>query len=122
MLNQVHIIGRLTKDVEIIGTSDEKQRAKFTVATKSGEHTNFIDCVQFSNLDFIKDRFKKGVLVSVSGRLHVSVFTDKEEKRKVTNVTVSRSLLLNDTIKTKALEAQEEQEELAFESSEDVDY
>ena len=49
-LNQVNLIGRVTKDLELRFTSNNKAMVKFTLAVnETKEKTNFIDIVVFGN-------------------------------------------------------------------------
>ena len=96
MLNQVTIMGRLTRDPELRRTGSGIAVANFTVAVDrdftsqdSGEkETDFIDCVAWRQTgEFVSKYFTKGRMIVVSGRIQVRSWTDKEgNKRKSTEV------------------------------------
>ena len=96
MLNNVIIMGRLTRDPEIRRTGSGVAVASFTVAVdrdfadkQSGEReTDFIDCVAWrSTAEFVSKYFAKGSMAIVSGRLQVRSWTDKDgNKRRSTEV------------------------------------
>ena len=97
MLNQVHIMGRLTRDPELRRTGSGIAVTGFTVAVDRdwvGENqereTDFIDCVAWrSTGEFLAKYFNKGQMIVVSGRLQVRAWTDKDgNKRRSTEVNV----------------------------------
>lgn len=76
MLNNVSIIGRLTKEVNLNKTQTGKPVCNFTVACKrefmveSGPETDFINCVAWNNIaQNIQKYCQKGDLVAVKGRI-----------------------------------------------------
>lgn len=84
MLNQVAIIGRLTKNPELRYTSNGKAVCEFTLAVnRIGEGTDFITCTcwgkQAENL--VKYQ-TQGSLVAVSGKLRVNKYTDSDNKTR----------------------------------------
>lgn len=91
-MNNVQLLGRLTKDVEIEQSKSKKIFARFTLAVSRGkEETDFIDCVAFDKLsETISKYVKKGERLLVQGSLNVSNYEDKDgNKRKSVNVFVS---------------------------------
>ena len=97
MLNQIDLMGRLTRDVELRTTQSGVSVASFTLACdrdfggRDGEkETDFIDCVAWrSTADFAAKYFSKGRMAVVSGRLQIRPWTDKEgNKRYSTEVAV----------------------------------
>ena len=98
MLNQVSIMGRLTRDPELRYTQSNTPVASFTIAVdrdfanrESGERaTDFIDCVAWrSTAEFISKYFAKGSLAVVTGRLQIRDWVDKEgNKRRNAEVIV----------------------------------
>ena len=85
MINQVNIIGRLTRDVErktyVDKSGIERSIAKFSIAvSERGENaeTYFFDCVSFNVLaDNIIKYCQKGSLVAISGNLKQEKYEDK---------------------------------------------
>ena len=94
MLNNVVIMGRLTKDPEFKQTPQGVSVASFTLAVDrnyaKGEEkqTDFINITAWrSTADFISKYFTKGQLVAVRGRLQTRTWQDQSgQKRYVTDV------------------------------------
>ena len=98
--NGVHIMGRITKDLELRHTQSGTAVCQFCVAvTRSfkdanGEYqSDFIDCVAWRNsAEFITKYFSKGALIALDGELQTRNYTDKDgNKRKATELLVSRA-------------------------------
>ena len=96
--NGVHIMGRITKDLELRHTQSGTAVCQFCVAvTRSfkdanGEYqSDFIDCVAWRNsAEFITKYFSKGAMIALDGKLQTGNYTDKDgNKRKATEVLVS---------------------------------
>lgn len=96
-MNNVNLIGRITKDPELKRTSSDKAFTRFCIAVdgmkdKDGNRTaDFIDCIAWNkSAELITRYFKKGSRIGVSGRLHTNSYeTDAGEKRKSTEVIVN---------------------------------
>ena len=96
MLNDVKLMGRLTRDPELRRTPQGTSVASFTLAVdrdyadkNSGERaTDFIDCIAWrSTAEFLSKYFSKGQMAVISGRLQVRDWTDKDgNKRRSTEV------------------------------------
>jgi len=91
MLNQITVMGRLTRDPELRQTQTEVSVATFTVAVErdfkdkeSGEKTvDFIDVVAWRGTgEFVSKYFFKGSLVAVSGRLTIRDWEDKDGNKR----------------------------------------
>lgn len=85
MLNNVNIMGRLTKDPEVRYTQSEKAVASFTVAVDrdKGEGTDFIDCVAWDRTaEFLSKYFHKGAMIIVHGRLQQRSWEDRDGKKR----------------------------------------
>ena len=96
--NGVHIMGRITRDLELRHTQSGTAVCQFCVAvTRSfkdanGEYqSDFIDCVAWRNsAEFITKYFSKGALIALDGELQTRNYTDKDgNKRKATELLVS---------------------------------
>ena len=96
--NGVHIMGRITRDLELRHTQSGTAVCQFCVAvTRSfkdanGEYqSDFIDCVAWRNsAEFITKYFIKGALIALDGELQTRNYTDKDgNKRKATELLVS---------------------------------
>ena len=95
MLNQVVLVGRLTKEVELKEMEDGKKLANITIAIPrsyknvDGEYeSDFIDCVLWNGIaENTSEYCKKGDIVGVKGRLQTSNY-EKEDGSKVFKLDV----------------------------------
>ena len=86
MLNQITIMGRLTRDPELRRTGSGIAVASFSLAVDrdyaddSGERsTDFIDCVAWrSTAEFVSKYFSKGRMAVVNGRLQIRTWKDRD--------------------------------------------
>lgn len=71
MLNNVNLIGRVTKDIELRKTQSNKSVIKFTIAVDEGNNkTQFIECRAWEGLaETIQKYVLKGDMVNINGRL-----------------------------------------------------
>lgn len=101
MLNQIVIMGRLTRDPELRRTGTGLPVASFSVAVdrdfpnkNTGEkETDFIDCVAWrQKAEFVSKYFTKGSMIVVSGRLQIRPWVDKDgNKRKTAEIVVDNA-------------------------------
>ncbi len=98
MLNNIVIMGRLTRDPELRRTGSGVAVTSFTLAVdrdfsgKDGEkETDFIDCVAWRQTgEFVSKYFSKGRMACVQGSLHLRDWTDKDgNKRRQAEVIAS---------------------------------
>ena len=85
------IIGRITRDAVVKTVSDDRQVVEFSVAVndfykKKGAEkgttvTNYFNCSFWLNAKSA-ERFKKGTLVQLFGRLSVNAYTDLQGNAK----------------------------------------
>lgn len=70
-MNSVNITGRVTKDVVLAKTQNNKSKVNFTVAvTRDREHTDFIFCTAYGKIAEIVSRYvKKGNEVGITGSI-----------------------------------------------------
>ena len=81
MINNVTIVGRLTRDPELRKTGTGKSVLNFTVAANrrfgDKDQADFINCVAWNQTaDFMANYLKKGALVGVIGRLQSGSYED----------------------------------------------
>ena len=82
MLNNVCIMGRLTRPPEVRVTASGISVCTFTIACNRPKHgeeqqTDFIDCVAWrSTADFVSKWFDKGDMIIVNGRLQTRTYED----------------------------------------------
>lgn len=92
-MNNVQLLGRLTKDVELrVSKKNKKSFAYFTLAVSNGEDAMFIDCVAFDKLaETIEKYVKKGNRLLVEGSINAFTYKDEDgNNRKSTNVFVNK--------------------------------
>lgn len=91
-MNKVVLIGRLTRDVETRYSQGNEPIAisRYTLAVdrkykKDGEaEADFINCVAFGKAgDFAEKYFRKGMKVSVAGRIQTGSYLDNETGKRV---------------------------------------
>ena len=99
MLNEVILMGRLTRDPDVRMTQNGTTAANFSLACErdyapqgQDRETDFFDVVSFRNTaDFVGRYFAKGQLVAVKGRLQQRDWTDKQgNKRRTTEILADR--------------------------------
>ena len=87
MLNHITLMGRLTRDPELLYTQSGTPVASFTLAvdrdfgSRDGgdRQTDFIDIVAWRQTgEFVSKYFTKGQMAAVSGRLQIREWTDRE--------------------------------------------
>lgn len=90
MLNQIILMGRITKDPELRKTNNGTSVISFTLAVdrdfkddSGNKETDFIECVAWrGTADFVAKYFGKGRMAAVSGRLQIRNWTDKEGNKR----------------------------------------
>jgi len=95
-LNQVSIVGRAVKDVELRTTQNAKNIATISVASNAqGERTNFFDVIVFDKLAEISSKYvKKGKQIAVSGNLQQRSWEDKSGNKRYTVEIIGRTMQL----------------------------
>lgn len=86
MLNQIVLVGRLTKEPELIETESGKTYSNITLAVprpyKNAEgiyDTDFINCSIWNNVAINTSEYcKKGDLIGIKGRVQSNLYDDKE--------------------------------------------
>lgn len=97
-MNKVILMGRLVKDPEVRYTqsSEPLAIARYTLAVKRTYRTqnqpeaDFLSCVAFGKIaEFAEKHLKKGLLISVVGRIQVRNYTDNNGNQKfITEIIV----------------------------------
>ena len=97
-MNKVILMGRLVKDPEVRYTqsSEPLAIARYTLAVKRNYRTqnqpeaDFLNCVAFGKIaEFAEKHLKKGLLISVVGRIQVRNYTDNNSNQKfITEIIV----------------------------------
>ena len=94
MLNQIILMGRLTKDPEtrfLQGSNSSVTRMTLAVERNykaAGEEkpkTDFINCVAWNKTgEFIEKYFSKGSMIAITGSLETGSYTDNDGKKVYT--------------------------------------
>lgn len=99
-MNNINLLGRLTRDPELRANASGTSVATFTLAVQKdfknedgGYDANFINCVAFKhNADFISAYFHKGEQMAVSGKLNTRTYQDKDNRNVyITEVIVNNA-------------------------------
>ncbi|MBQ7137117.1 MAG: single-stranded DNA-binding protein [Bacilli bacterium] len=110
MLNQVVLVGRLTKDLELTKTEGNKHYSHITLAVPrsfknmNGEYeTDFIDCILWDSVAKSTSEYcHKGDIVGVKGRIQNEVVEKEGIKKYYMNVIAERVTFLSSNNQKKA--------------------
>lgn len=98
-MNQVTLMGRLTRDPELRQTAQGTPVASWTLAVdkeyQKGEErqAEFYDCVGWNKTgEFVARNFRKGQQMAMLGRLSVRDWTDKEGNKRRSYEIVARDV------------------------------
>lgn len=104
MNNTVILVGRLTKNIEVRYTQNEKAIGNFTLAVQrqnkndKGEYeADFINCVAFEQgAKYLEKYSTKGDVLGIKGRIQSRNYEDKEGKKHyITEVVVEKVTILS---------------------------
>ena len=94
-MNKITIIGRLTRDPEMVTLSNGTEKCRFSVAVDRRHKkdqpakTDFFDCDAWSGTGaFVKNWFRKGSGIVVTGRMESSVSEKDGNKTKFWSLNV----------------------------------
>ncbi len=121
-LNQIVLMGRLTKDPELRHTQNSTAVASFTLAVERDfksdngqKQTDFIDIVAWRNTaEFVSKYFFKGQMAAVTGRLQIRDWTDKEGGKRRSAEVVADNVYFAESKKARSADVE-------FEDLEDGD-
>ena len=93
-MNNVSLVGRLTKDPELKTTQSGLSVCRFTVAVDrpySKDQADFINCVAWKKTaEFINNYFCKGQRIALTGSIKTGSYTDKDGRTVyTTNINVN---------------------------------
>lgn len=98
MINQVTLVGRITKQPELKYTASNTAFMKFSLAVqRDKEHTDFIPCTAWrKTAELLGQYVNKGDMIGVVGSIRTSSYEDiNERKVYVVEVNASRVTFLN---------------------------
>lgn len=87
-MNNVNLIGRITNDLKLRTTQENKSVCEFTIAVNriGSDKTDFINCcVWGEQAENLKQYQCKGSLVAIRGNVRVDKYKDSEGKDKYKN-------------------------------------
>ena len=90
-MNEVHLVGRLTKDIELKYTQTKKAVASFSLAVrKNSTEADFINCTAWDKTAELLSRYtKKGSTIGINGRLQVDTYERDGRKRSEMKVVAN---------------------------------
>ncbi len=98
-MNNVCLVGRLTRDPEMRMTQSDLAVTRFNVAVdrrfkKDGEQTaDFINCISFGKTaEFVEKYFSKGQRIGLTGRIQTGSYTNKEGQKVYTTDVVAENV------------------------------
>lgn len=101
MINNVILVGRLTKDIELRYTQSGKSNASFNLAVnrrfkQEGQpDADFINCVAWNSVaDALAKYTSKGSLIGITGRIQTRNYESNGKKVYVTEVIVNEVTFL----------------------------
>lgn len=108
MINNVVIVGRLTRDADLRYTGSGTAVASFTVAVErtftnaQGEReTDFINCVVWKKpAENLANFTRKGSMVAVAGRIQTRNYTNNESRKVYITEVVAENIQYLDSKKT----------------------
>lgn len=114
MLNEVILMGRLTRDPELRRTGNGTAVASFSLAVdrdfkgQDGEReTDFIDIVAWrGTAEFVSKYFTKGRMAVVKGRLQVRDWTDKDGAKRRSTEVLAESVYFGDSRRSEGVPAE----------------
>lgn len=99
-INNVTLIGRVVRDIEIKTTNSGKSVASFALAVDGyGKDADaiFIDCVAWNKAaELLAEYAPKGKQIGITGRLQTRIWEKDDIKRKATEVIIDQFQLLSD--------------------------
>ncbi|MBB5148198.1 single-stranded DNA-binding protein [Ureibacillus thermosphaericus] len=94
-MNQVQLIGRLTKDPELRMTPNGLSVCRFTLAVNrmKKDEADFISCIAFDKLaQNLVDYQKKGNRIAITGRIQTGSYENQQGQRIYTTEVVANSI------------------------------
>ena len=109
-MNQIVLMGRLTRDPELRHTQTGTAVSSFTLAVDRGyaskeggdRQTDFIDIVAWRNTaEFVSKYFIKGQMAAVTGRLQIRDWTDKDNNKRRSAEVIADNVYFTDSKKSR---------------------
>lgn len=113
-MNNVTIIGRITKDLEVRTTNNQKSVCEFTLAVNrtSSEGTDFINCIVWNKPAENLAKYQgKGSLIAVTGQLRVETYKGNDDKTRYKTYVLANNIEYLESKKQEAAPVKEQKEE-----------
>lgn len=85
-MNKVVLIGRITKDIELKKSQENKYYTRFNLAVPrpmTKDETDFINCVAFEKTAELMEKYlHKGDRIAIEGKIRVGKYSTKEGKKR----------------------------------------
>lgn len=99
-INNVTLIGRVVRDIEVKTTNSGKSFASFALAVDGygkDADASFIDCVAWNKAaELLAEYAPKGKQIGITGRLQTRMWEKDDIKRKATEVIIDQFQFLSD--------------------------
>lgn len=99
-INNVTLVGRLTKDIDLRKTQSNLSTCSFTLAIDrrfKSDEADFINCVAWKqSADFLSQYARKGTIVSVEGRIQTRSYDGQNGKVFVTEVVADNVQIITE--------------------------
>lgn len=110
MLNQIVLVGRLTRNVSVNQSSSGVKVATLSLAiprsfknSEGNYDTDFIDCVIFDNIaENTKEYCKKGDIVGIKGRVQSRIIEKDGKKEYLSEIVAEKVTFLSSNSKEEA--------------------
>lgn len=103
-MNQVQLLGRLTKDPELKYTTSGKAFLRISIAVpqeRDKTQANFINCVAWNKpAEIIAEHFKKGNRINLVGKLTSRQYEDAGVKKWITEVMIDSFDFIENKVST----------------------
>ncbi len=114
MINTVMLVGRLTRNPEMLECDNGNKVSRITLAVnrkfKNADGlytTDFIDCILWNNTaKHLNDYCKKGDLIGIRGRVQINNY-EKEGQRRKDTVIIGETITFLSSNKSLGLEEEE---------------
>lgn len=103
-MNNIQIIGTITRDIELKETSNQVKYTRFSIAVnrkfanQNGEYgTDFFNVVAWrKTAEFIANYFGKGKRIAISGNLQTNIYTDRDGNERTSTEIVANEVFFID--------------------------
>ncbi len=105
MFNSIYLVGRLTSDPVLQKSQNGNEYISISIADNSRKDVQYFNSYVYNLNDKMKDKYlkwRKGDIISVSGRLQV---TKKEEKTYI-SIIVNDSSFISSSFKNQSLDSE----------------